>query len=120
VQIGVLDSALQANTASVQYNAKINSILKTFEWHEIPISFTNLDKKLKIKDGQYLGSINLQGNILVIENYKAETGVLYVDCSEITEIGEYSDLPVMTNVSSELQVISTDPIVISVVIEEAE
>jgi hypothetical protein len=120
VQIGTLDSAIQTNTTSVQYNAKINSILKTFEWREIPILFKNLDKKFKIKDGEYLGSINLQGNILVIENYKAESGVLYVDCLEISEIGEYYDLPVMHNVSSELQVVSIDPVVISVIVEEAK
>jgi hypothetical protein len=119
VKIGELDSSLLTNTATVQYTAKINSILKTYEWREIPILFKNLDKKFKIKDGEYLGSINLQGNILLIENYKVESGALYADCSEITETGEY-ELPVIANVSSDFQVLSSDPSVISVVIEEAE
>jgi hypothetical protein len=63
----------------------------------------------------YSGSIKLQGNILAFESF---TPTLHVDCSSIDATGEYG-LPVMMNIPAELQVVSIEPVVVSITVEEA-
>jgi hypothetical protein len=67
----------------------------------------------------YSGTMKLQGNILTVQNFKPESGTLYVDCEAISTPGEYW-LSVMTNLPSDLHAISIDPMLVSITVEEGQ
>jgi hypothetical protein len=82
----------------------------------IPIVCLNLDRQFEIHIDR-LGSVRLEGSQSELDSFVAHSGFLGIDCSGITEPGEYT-LPVTAQLPEGLALIRQEPLELSVTVKE--
>ena len=87
VNVNKLFSIDEENSCDVKIEISPIIIEKTFE--DVDISMINLDKVFESSLKTKKANITLEGAQNKLENYKLPYGNFYVDCSKITEPGEY-------------------------------
>jgi YbbR domain-containing protein len=85
----------------------------------IPIDIIGLDENLETDLGGRSGSVRLEARQSLLDNFSPEPGFLSVDCSGITEPGDYI-LPVNIDLPDGFSLIRRDPEEVSVTITEKE
>ncbi|MBR5647282.1 MAG: hypothetical protein IKX23_11635 [Treponema sp.] len=68
----------------------------------IQINFQNLSEELYIEDSEHLYDLNITGNVPDLEKLVIPNNIINVDCSSITEEGEY-ELPVIYDLPSHIK-----------------
>ncbi|MDR0388302.1 MAG: hypothetical protein LBH57_09740 [Treponema sp.] len=81
-------------------------VIRNFE--NLPIRIRGLDEDFEGTLVVETGSIRLEGPQSEIESFEPGTGTLYLDCSRITESGEYS-LPVLADIPPSFTLIRSEP-----------
>jgi YbbR domain-containing protein len=93
---------------SAEFRAFIRAAIMIRTLDELSIEIIGLDDSLTAESEPLLGSIRLEGAQKELENYTPEETILTLDCSEITEEGEYT-IPVQVNVPSQFTVTRNEP-----------
>ncbi|MFP3088869.1 hypothetical protein LQZ21_00900 [Treponema sp. TIM-1] len=91
-----------------EFRAFIREAIMIRTLDELPIEITGLDDSLTAEPETLLGSIRLEGAQRALENYIPEGAILTLDCSEITEEGEYT-IPVQVNVPPQFTFTRNEP-----------
>ena len=100
-------------------NAKIiiSEIIEDKTFEDTSITILNPTEGLEVKTEITKANVTVNGTQNYLKDYKLPQGMLYVDCSWITEPGEY-ELEVHNYKLSNLNLISVEPSTISVTISE--
>ena len=82
---------------TVEFKAFIRKAIMIRTLDELPIEVTGLEDSLKAEPEVSMGSIRLEGAQNDLEAYTPGGTILTLDCSGITQAGEYT-LPVQVNI----------------------
>jgi YbbR domain-containing protein len=91
-----------------EFRAFIREAIMIRTMDELPIELIGLYDFLMVEAETLLGSIRLEGAQKELESYVPEESVLTLDCSGITEEGEYT-LPVQVNIPSQFTLTRSEP-----------
>ncbi len=102
---------------SVNAKVIISEIFEDKTFEDTSITLLNPTEGLEVKTGTTKANVTVNGAQNYLKDYKLPQGMLYVDCSWITEPGEY-ELEVQNYKLSNLNLISVEPNTILVTISE--
>ena len=107
------------NPSYVDVKILISEIKEDKIYNDVSITLLNPMEGLEAKTDSTKASVIVNGPQNYLESYKLPYGLLYVDCSTISEPGEY-ELEIKNHKLSNLELISIEPATILVSVTEKE
>jgi YbbR domain-containing protein len=91
-----------------EFRGRIRKSIMIRSFENVPIGIRGLSEDLEGAPVVETGNIRLEGPQSELEVFEPGTGILYLDCSQITESGDYS-LPVQVDIPPSFTLIRSDP-----------
>jgi YbbR domain-containing protein len=95
-------------SGTAEFRAFIREAIMIRTLDELAVEVTGLNDSLRAEPEILLGSIRLEGTQKELENYTPDETILTLDCSEITEEGEYTIL-VQVNIPPQFTCTRNEP-----------
>lgn len=117
-EIFALNSQLIAeHEGPVSITATVVPSRMTRKLSDVPVKIISAGQNLEIEAADVYASLIITGNELDVEKYVPSSGLIFADCSSITESGEY-DIPVQYSKTSIFTIDSLLPETIHVIVTE--
>ena len=107
------------NVSSVEVSVDIGEIIEDKTYENVSITLLNPAEGLEVISQTKNASITVNGSKNYLANYKLPYGTIFVDCSFISEPGEY-EVPLSSHKLSKLNTVALEPATIKVVVSLKE
>lgn len=91
------------DSGKISVTVEIAPVVSEMTFQSVSVAFTSIPEGLDVYPKNVTANLVLSGNLVDLEKFTPGYATLYVNCSSVTESGEY-ELPVQVSVSSRFSV----------------